>query len=77
MLHCVFYRCILVLYYAVSGVNNVHIDLSGLSMRLLSFVHMCKDGMIMSFTYEVSCSGGCGISDVSSMHVVGVLQNIT
>ena len=30
-----------VLYSARSGVNSVHVVLSGLGMRLLSFVHVC------------------------------------
>ena len=34
-------RCKMVLYYARSGVNSVHVVLSGLSMRLLYFVHVC------------------------------------
>ena len=31
----------LILYSAGSGVNSVHVVLSGLSMRLLSCVHLC------------------------------------
>ena len=30
------------LYWAGSGVNSVHVGLSGVSMRLLSFVHVCN-----------------------------------
>ena len=35
-------RCILMLYYAGSGVNNVQVVLSRLNIRLLSFVHVCN-----------------------------------
>ena len=36
------YRCSLLLCSAGSGVNSVQSVLSGLSMRLLSFVHVCN-----------------------------------
>ena len=35
-------RCKLVLYSAGSGVNSVHVVMSGLSMRLLFLVHVYK-----------------------------------
>ena len=36
------FRCGLMFYTVVSGVNSVQFVLSGLSMRLLSFVHVCN-----------------------------------
>ena len=69
-------RYILVLYSAGSCVNNVQV-LSVLSMGLSAFVRVylfalavfslvCIYGMVMSYVYEVSCSGtnGCGMSGV-------------
>lgn len=46
--------CSIVLYCAVSGVNRVAVDLSGLSCRLLSRVHVC-----MSFRY--GCKADCAV----------------
>ena len=80
------YRCRLVLYSAGSGVNNVPVVLSGLSIGcyLLSIyiivvdmaVHMlllvCVDIMVIS-VYGESCSdtGGYAIPDVYMLKSVG------
>ena len=48
------YILMLVLHYAGSGVNSVQVVLSGLSMKLLSTVHVC----------DCCRCGGCGMSDV-------------
>ena len=47
VVHCCVFRSILLVYSAVSGVNKVHLVLSGFSMRLFCFVKaktLCRYG---------------------------------
>ena len=40
-------------------------------LRFCGCVIVCIDVMVMSSAYEVSCSGGCGMSDVYMLKMVG------
>ena len=48
MMDVVFYVCIMLVYFAGSGVNRVHVVLSGFSVRLFCFVQA-----------KTLCSYGC------------------
>ena len=53
-------RCSLVLHS--TGVNNVHVVLPGLSMRLLSFLHVCncyRYGCVFAGVYTCYCNVIC------------------